>query len=833
MPGLPQLHHGQNSQASVHSDSCLMGTDCFRRLQMIEDYDDRSPIGSQLSTVRRPPYRHSVTSSVGSVTSGQLGTHLVVEGVDTCPPCGIVSRSEASQYEGGFVMVPTSRADEFFAHSLPGHPQEDWHRLEDHLRSTADLARRFAEPFAAGGWAFLAGLWHDLGKYSEDFQHRLEGDPRAVDHSTFGAQWADKQIHQAGRLLAYVIAGHHSGLPDGSAVGRSCLRDRLVKSVAALKSVPQRMLDGSSDLAAPGWLQQGSYRFQLAFFTRMLFSCLVDADFLDTEAFFRPQDVSGRGVFPDLERMYRRLSKTLADLCSSASPTVVNQARRHVLKECLRAANLAPGFFSLTVPTGGGKTYASLAFALRHALEHGLSRVIYALPFTTIIEQNARAFREALGDCAGAVVEHHGNLILNDMDAMTKLAIENWDANLIVTTNVQFFESLYSNRVSACRKLHNLARAVIILDEAQALPVSVLAPCLEALRELVRGYGATVVLCTATQPALERREDFAFGLEGVREIIPDPEALANELKRVEVQLIGRRTVEGLATALREHARSLCVVNTRREARELFNLVGDEDGAFHLSALMCPAHRSNVLGAIRQRLGDSSAPCRVVSTQLVEAGVDVDFPVVFRAMAGLDSIAQAAGRCNREGHLTRGMVYVFDGDRPPPAGFLRQTAQAASLILPQFRTNLLGLDAVRAYFERHYWVQQGNMDTLEVLRRLNEFAMDDLWIPFEAVGRDFRIIRDEGLSVLVPYDNSARDHIASLRRDGFTPTIARKLQRYAVQVYPRDFELLCAAGALELIGERCAILIREDAYDNRTGLLQDVSQVYDPETLYSD
>jgi CRISPR-associated endonuclease/helicase Cas3 len=538
-------------------------------------------------------------------------------------------------------------------------------------------------------------------------------------------------------------------------------------------------------------------------------------------------------MFPTLTDMERRLSQTLADLCANSEATVVNMARRRVLEECVRAADLPPGFFSLTVPTGGGKTYASLAFALRHALRHGLSRVIYALPFTAIIEQNAGKFRDALKDCAHGVVEHHSNLVVDDSDRVAKLAIENWEAPLVVTTNVQFFESLYSQRVSSCRKLHNLAHAVIILDEAQALPVSLLAPCLEALRELVTGYGATVVLCTATQPALNRRPAFEFGLEGVREIMPNTRALSEELRRVEVELLGQKTDDELGTLLREHSRVLCIVSTRRQARELFERIRCEEGTFHLSALMCPAHRSEVLDMIRRTLADPNAICRVVSTQLVEAGVDVDFPVVFRAMAGLDSIAQAAGRCNREGRLSRGKVYLFHGQQLPPAGFLRQTAQAADLILPQFAGDLLGLDAINAYFERYYWTQTGYMDRQDILARLNEITMRDLWIPFERVGRDFRIIRDEGLSVLIPYDETARDLLALLRHTGFTATLARKLQPYSVEVYPSDFEALRMVGAIDPVIDRCAVLIREDSYDPQTGLSQQISDVYNPEMLYSD
>jgi len=721
-------------------------------------------------------------------------------------------------------MIPKA-----YAHSLPGKPASEWQPLDEHLQAVAEKAREFASTFGSGDWGYLAGLWHDLGKYSEAFQNRLKGNFSPVDHSTCGAQNAMRYCSpQAAKLLAYTIAGHHGGLPNGSSVAGYDLQARINKNIEDSSAAPKEFLTTAISLLPPSWLNKERYQYQIAFYIRMLFSCLVDADFLDTEKFMNPEQAAEREKFPNLEQIENRLIQYLDNLQSKALRTSVNDARRRVLNQCLLSADCPPGFFSLTVPTGGGKTLSSLAFALRHARLHGLSRIIYALPFTSIIEQNAKVFREALGDCAYAVVEHHCNLDPDDSGNRAKLATENWDAPLIVTTNVQLFESLYGNRVSACRKLHNLVHSVIILDEAQALPVSLLEPCLEALRELVSDYGATIVLCTATQPVLNKRDQFPKGLENVHEIVSNPALLFSDLKRVNVRHIGKQSVEKIANTIQEHSRVLCIVNTRRQARALYGRIAGY-GAFHLSAFMCPAHRSEIIAVIKDRLDQDDAVCRVVSTQLIEAGVDVDFPVVFREISGLDSIAQAAGRCNREGRLDSGTTFIFNGEKPPPAGLLRQTAQTAEIILPRFQDDPLNLNAIRAYFERHYWTQSDRMDESGTLQRLREFDMKGLWIPFKDVARDFRMIRDQGWPVLIPYNEEARSLIAGLRRDGPVAGLMRKLQRYCVQIYAQDLAKLCSA--VEKIHERYYVLIREDAYDPHTGLCVDISEVFDPETLY--
>ncbi|MDA0335470.1 MAG: CRISPR-associated endonuclease Cas3'', partial [bacterium] len=537
----------------------------------------------------------------------------------------------------------TDRSQQF-AHSLPERPESEWQLIEAHLTAVAEKARDNAEPFGAGDWAYLAGLWHDLGKYSDEFQTYIRSAMEAsaetqrgrVDHSTAGAQHAASQYPGLfGKVLANTIAGHHAGLLDAIGDGSS-LEDRLQKAISDWSIAPREIVAVLPDLKLPlGKLSSDDARgMRASLFIRMLFSALVDADFLDTEAFLDPSRSAQRPQYPAIAVIRTRLVRFLDSLQGESRDSPVNAARRAVLAACLDAANLAPGIFSLTVPTGGGKTLSSLAFALKHASEHGLRRVIYAVPFTSIIEQNAGVFRRALG--GDAVLEHHSNIDPILETTASRLAAENWNAPLIVTTNVQFFESFFASRTSANRKLHSVAGSVIILDEAQALPVQFLHACLALLRELVASYQCTVVLCTATQPAIEWREEFPIGLPRARPIIQQPLELFQVLKRVDIEQRGPLTDDDLVANLREHDQVLCIVNTRRHAAVIFDKLGRQEGNLHLSALMCPAHRAAELNEIRTRLSQSST-CRVISTQLVEAGVDIDFPVVYRASAGLDSL----------------------------------------------------------------------------------------------------------------------------------------------------------------------------------------------------
>jgi CRISPR-associated endonuclease/helicase Cas3 len=726
--------------------------------------------------------------------------------------------------------------DKYYAHSREGKPKEEWHRLEDHLKKAAEIARKFADDFNAGDWAYLAGLWHDLGKYSKEFQARLmsfsdpdahiETKPSRPDHSTAGAQHAYNSLRHKGKLIAYAIAGHHAGLPDGSTNDGTCLTKRLHKGNPDYSTAPLEILNQMSLSELPFVLDKKRVCFQLSFFTRTIFSCLVDSDFLDTEHFMEPEKWDWRGGYPELKVLEKRLLQFLRDLTFHAPTTKVNEYRSTILNHCLTAADLTPGLFSLTVPTGGGKTFSSLAFALKHAIKYGRKRIIYVIPYTSIIEQNADVFRKALG--VEAVLEHHSNFEPQEEDHRSRLAAENWDAPLIVTTNVQFFESLFGSRSSQCRKIHNIARSVVILDEAQMLPVPLLKPCLEALRELSSSYGTTIVLCTATQPALFKSLEFKEGLENVREIIPDPTELYRAFKKIDMSYLSSLSDEDLAKRLVNHEKVLCIVNTRRHARQIYELVGNSKGSFHLSALMCPAHRTAVIKKIRQALVEEKL-CRVVSTQLVEAGVDIDFPVVFRSLSGIDSIAQAAGRCNREGNLPQnGQVYVFSPEKGLPPGYFRQTAETAEEVM-RHHSDPLALEAVEEYFRTLYWLKGGELDELEILVDLSEGIKTGDY-PFRSIGNKFKIIRDGMDSIIIPWNEEADRIINELRFGNYPISAARKAQRYTIQLPPRILNNLLSAGAVERLHDQYNVLINRDIYKDDLGLCPEDPTFHEIENL---
>jgi len=726
---------------------------------------------------------------------------------------------------------------EYYAHSLSGKPQKDWQRLEDHLLAVAEKARSFAEAFGAGDWAYLAGLWHDIGKYSREFQARLQAlsDPDAhietkvgrPDHSTAGAQHAYRVLRDKGKLIAYTIAGHHAGLPDGKTADISCLVERLRKQIHDYSPFPDSHHHGKRSLELPFTLMDKErVCFQLSFFSRMLYSCLVDADFLDTENFMEPKKSAWREGCPDLSVLWKKLQDFMNNLLLNAPVTKINKQRKEIFSHCLEAADLKPGLFSLTVPTGGGKTLSSIAFALKHALKFGMKRVIYVIPYTSIIEQNAAIFRQIFGE--NAVVEHHSNFEPREEDQWSRLAAENWDAPLVVTTNVQFFESLFGSRSSQCRKLHNIAQSVVILDEAQMLPVPLLRPSLEALKELSSSYGTTIVLCTATQPALSKSQEFKDGLDGVRELMPDPIALHWAFKRIDLTYLSTLNNNELAEKLVSHTQVLCICNTRRHAREVFELIRNEEGNFHLSALMCPAHRTETLNKIRNTLAEKKL-CRVVSTQLIEAGVDIDFPVVFRSMAGIDSIAQAAGRCNREGRSPEnGQVYVFFPEAGLPPGYFRQTAETAQGVIRHHR-DPLAIEAVEEYFRSLYWIKGSKLDEFQILDLLSEGIKTGDY-PFREVDQRFKIIRDGMESIIIPWNEEADKVVNELRYSEYPASAVRKAQRFTIQVPPRVLYSLLGAGAVERLHDQYNVLINRDIYRDDLGLCPEDPAFHEIESL---
>jgi CRISPR-associated endonuclease/helicase Cas3 len=712
------------------------------------------------------------------------------------------------------------------------------HDLAEHLRGVAERARHFAEDLGGAAHGEIAGLWHDLGKYAEDFQGMLRAAEgveahveteteialkKKVDHSTAGAFLAALRDGQNGLPIAFAIAGHHAGLADGLMKLYDRFQDRGQPRLdAALAASPpagiiDRPVPPLADLFRPASPQDGDAHRRLELFTRMIFSALCDADFLDTEAFFDSGRTELRGGHLSLEALAARLRGHVDKL--SKDDSEVNRVRAEVRRACRAAVERSPGVFTLSVPTGGGKTLAAMEFALGHALRHGLRRVVVAIPYTSIIEQNAAVYRLAfgLGDSDASLVEHHSAIDPKRESARSRIAAENWDAPIIVTTNVQLLESLFANRPGACRKLHNLVRSVIVLDEAQTVPRDLLAPTTDGLEALVRHFGASLVLCTATQPALTREALRDCGLTSAVEIAPDPHALAQRLRRVEVDWTRARsavTWDSLAGEIARGDDVLAIVHRRADARDLCVAVDTQLGdqaTLHLSALMCPAHRSTILADVRTRKA-AGEPVRLVSTQLVEAGVDLDFRVVYRALAGIDSLAQAAGRCNREGQLAgRGALRIFLAPTDPPEGVLLQGLAIAQTMMRAGDVDLFAPDTHRNYFERLYGVGDHDKRGIQAHREKLRFA---------TVARAYQVIDESWAAPLViPFDDRARRAIRDLEHLGPSRGRLRELQRVTVNVARRDREQWVRTGEVRVIGDETAfVLAGMGAYDRRFGLV---------------
>jgi CRISPR-associated endonuclease/helicase Cas3 len=732
----------------------------------------------------------------------------------------------------------------FFAHSTDSEDKSDWQTLRGHLVEVARLAAERGDKFGAGKAAGLAGLLHDLGKYTPAFQRRLSGSGERVDHSSAGAQEIMRLV-TGGRdrgmaeLIAYAIAGHHAGLPDREGDAGS-LTERWAKLLEALDQTwrEEIKLDAVGLLPA-GFRPHSDVKrvpFQLSLLGRMIFSCLVDADFRDTEAFYAA--IESREIYRDwpalpavIGQLVGAYDAYMATKRAAASDSPVNHLRDTILAHVRSRAEEAPGLFSLTVPTGGGKTLASLGFALEHARRHGLERIIYAIPFTSVIDQTAATFRDVLGE--DMVLEHHSAIDeerLEEREGADKLrlAMENWAAPIVVTTNVQLFESLFANRPSRCRKLHNLARSVIVLDEAQTIPLPVLRPCVAALDELALNYGTSIVLCTATQPALQAPEFFGgFKPEAVRELAPDPARLSVTLKRVEVHQAGTMSDDDLLAALAKTDQGLVIVNSRVHALALYSKLQDSglDGVMHLTTRQYAAHRRLLLAEVRVRLRQGQ-PCRLIATSLVEAGVDLDFPRVWRAEAGLDQIAQAAGRCNREGRrpLEESIVTIFR-----PADFkapreLDQLAKDFGRIAPR-HPDLLSLDAIRNYFGEVYWRKDDALDAKAVLQQFRADASGTSFA-YRSVAEVFRLIDSNLTPVIVARDAAAREALAQLAsKNGHAGRVARLLQPFTVQVPSKARTLLLANGhaafeRADRFGDQFAVLRTDGLYQTDTGLLWD-------------
>jgi CRISPR-associated endonuclease/helicase Cas3 len=726
-----------------------------------------------------------------------------------------------------------------FAHSKPGRPESEWHVLEDHLLGVGELAASFARGFGAERMAYAAGAWHDLGKYASDFQAYLRADHEAsneagrgrIDHSSAGAILAHERGKGGGSapLVAFAIAGHHSGLSDGVDLFQRRIpakQDRLRAARAA--GIPPNLLAIDAG-PLPSWVQT---KTQAEMLGRMIFSALIDADRLDTEKFCDPESAAARSTaLPTLVCLRDQLARHIVELSTrehdrdlrEAVQSLVNTARAAVVRDCQTAATRPPGIFTLTAPTGTGKTLAAMLFALEHAVKYNLDRVIVAIPYTSIIEQTADVYRSIFG--SAAVIEHHSSIEPELDTDENRRACENWDAPIVVTTNVQLLESLFTHRPSRVRKLHSVARSVVILDEAQTLPPGLLEPIVDGLRDLVAHYGLTLLIATATQPASAwYKLKTSQPPVPVTEIVHDPKSLFSALARVDVvmpaDLGAPMPLADIVSRVRLESQALVITHRRADARELAQALPD---AYHLSAAMCPAHRSVVLHSIRERLKER-APCLAVTTQVVEAGVDIDFPFVMRALGPLDSLAQAAGRCNREGRLvddagrpTRGRFEVFVAATPPPRD-LKPAADVSRTVL-ELRDRKLDLSdpsIFSEYFDRLY----GNADLdRERIQRDRELYA------YRLVGQHFKLISDDQVPVVVPYRDYDRPLSRlrwALERGIGERAALRNLQPFMVSVYRSLLGRLRAVGALDEV-DYMLFVLRPDhltvRYDERLGLVE--------------
>jgi len=705
----------------------------------------------------------------------------------------------------------------------------------------------------------IAGMLHDIGKYSVAFQEYIQSDSyeNKPDHSSAGAQWilnllcnraeqiGDEEINRIAKLIARMIShcvvGHHSGLLNGTSVGEGTSLDhRLTKTVKPYLNNIAPEISGKIAYLVNVLLSEenldyvcrwvdsdgnisGRDAYSLQFAIRMFFSSLVDADRLDSEQAGNPDQWKTRiaikkDAFPVL------LKKIEDHLRTLPSNGIVNKVRKEVSEQCKDAASNEPGFFDLTVPTGGGKTFASLRFALHHAINFEMRRVIYVMPYTTIIDQNADEFRKVLDQDSGStnVLEHHSNMEPKRETVESELLADNWESPVVVTTSVQFFESFYASKPSRCRRLHAISQSVIILDEAQTVPVRYLKAVTWALEELVTNYNCSVVFCTATQPLLDSRrldgealDNHRIGVTKIRPIVADPQKHFLALSRVRVRPVDSEKplcvpeiVDRVMAKVRESKSVLCILNTKSNAKAIFKeLKKNEsvaDRVWHLSTSMCPQHRKDVIEIVKLltsycRKTGTKAPV-VISTQLVEAGVNLDFDVVFRAMAGIDSIAQAAGRCNREGRMSHpGEVYYFraeedlrklrDITEAKRAGIDTLSALDGDAALTQAEKDPIGLKAVEEYFQRLYWSRALEMDTKEIIMRLTsprrlEEGAD---VPFATIADDFRFIENDTVSILVPYGEEGKALAEKLLKGGaFELDEYRMASRYSVQVFRDSF-----------------------------------------------
>ncbi len=711
---------------------------------------------------------------------------------------------------------------------------EAYQSNSDHCNAVALLAEQFAARFGMASWGAAMGLLHDKGKESNAFQQyiRMANGLPTTDraqydnhHHAFVGGILSKNLMGMSilNLLANQIISHHTGLHDYTDAESILNGKQIPEEITGVNSIDISLLN--KELLDSPFCKDNVESKHLHHLSRMLFSCLIDADRLDTERFMDIKSWKKRRCDSTVADLLPKLESYLQKLQSDAQDTEVNRIRKKVQDQCSKASTGKKGFYSLTVPTGGGKTLSSLLWAMKHAEKHNMDRVIIAIPYTSIIVQTAGLLKDIFGE--DNVLEHHSNFNPDDIKneevrEKAKLATENWNYPIIVTTNVQFFESIFSNKPADCRKLHNIVNSVIILDEVQTLPTDFLHPIIDAMKAYQQIFGVSMLFTTASQPVLQGRIKgtnpmVGFdGLEHITEIIPPDFGLHDKLRRVRLEIDNTgKTYDEIAEKISGHNKVLCIVNTRKDAKELYDRLPDEGIKIHLSRMMCPDHVSKTIQAVKTLLKDESQPIiRVIATQLVEAGVDIDFPVVFRQEAGLDSVLQAAGRCNREGGNTIGHTFVFSlaADKRIPEGAIA-SSNNARLNLPA-DSDWFAPCVMNQYFQQLY-CRKSTFDNKDIKHYL--YKPDELC--FETASKEFRLIDDDCMNVIVNWENSM-ELVAKVKESGCTYNVMKQLSKYTVGIRHRDFDQLMNYGAIEEILEGLYILTDRTQYDKSTGLRLD-------------
>lgn len=692
----------------------------------------------------------------------------------------------------------------------------------DHSNGVSEMAGKFAVEFGFGVWGNVMGQLHDKGKERLSFQSYIReksgydiANVNPYDdksHAYVGALIAKKLYGSLSELIINQIAGHHAGLYD------YCELEEIMK-----RPIPEEInCDLSCSNLSVDCLKKVSTKKELNHLWRMLYSCLVDADFLDTERFMNIESFKSRGVYDKMDLLKQKLDMKLLEL-GNIPDTPINKIRRLVQLECLKQSEGLPGFYSLTVPTGGGKTISSIVWAVNHAIKNGKKRIIIAIPYTSIIVQTAGVLKSIFGE--ENVLEHHSNSDYSQIrDAklrqQMKLATENWDYPIIITTNVQLFESMYSNKPSHCRKLHNICNSIIILDEVQTLPVGFLQPIVDSLKCYQHLFGISVLFTTASQPILSGmiegcnpRARFE-GIDHIEEIIPDGIKLHDDLRRVRLEIDDNpKSYDEVAQMLGSHDRVLCIVNTRKVAKELFSRLPDDGIKLHLSRMMCPTHIRKTIEDVKKALNNNdNKTIRVIATQLIEAGVDIDFPVVYRQEAGLDSVLQAAGRCNREGKLDICTTHVFSLGKEGslPLGSITTANNARKNIVGQ--RDWFDPETMIEYFRQLYCREQ----TFDA-KDMAHYLYNPKEMCFESAAKSFRLIDDNGVNVVVNWGDSLK-YIEKIKREGASYQLMKKLSLYSVNVRVRDFNELKKGGLIEEVMDGIYLINKREQYDEKVGLL---------------